>query len=128
MTTSRKILIEVGDVSLEAELNDSETAVKIMDALPLEGHANVWGDEIYFEIPVELMLASDARAEVEIGELAYWPSGSAFCIFYGPTPVSTGDQPQAYSPVNVFGRIEGDATIFRGVQSGELVRILNRKK
>ena len=93
------------------------------EALPIEGSANTWGDEIYFEIPVSLESASDARADVEIGELGYWPTGRAFCIFFGPTPVSSGDKPRAASPVNVFGRISGDATRFRSVADGDTVRV-----
>ena len=128
MTTSRKILIEVDDISLEAELNDSETAENIFDLLPIESAANVWGDEIYFEIPLELALEPGARTEVEIGEMAYWPAGPAFCIFFGPTPVSTDDNPRAYSPVNVFGRVRGDATLLRVVQNGDLVRVQQKRQ
>ena len=91
--------------------------------MPLEGNANVWGDEIYFNIPLELPQASDAREEMTIGELAYWPQGNAFCIFFGPTPVSTGDAPKAYSPVNVFGSVAGDATAFKAVADGSIVRV-----
>jgi hypothetical protein len=69
----------------------------------------------------------DARAEVEIGELAYWPMGKAFCIFFGPTPVSRDDKPRAYSPVNVFGRVLGDATAFKGITNGARIRV-NRKQ
>jgi len=110
-----KITITAGEVSLEAELNDSPTAQQIWDALPITGSANIWGDEIYFEIPVTAQQAPDARAEVEVGELGYWPMGRAFCIFFGPTPVSTDDRPRAYSPVNVVGRVLGDATLFKAV-------------
>ncbi|NJN81504.1 MAG: hypothetical protein HC802_03965 [Caldilineaceae bacterium] len=120
----RKITIQVGDLLFEAELNDSEAAEQIAGALPIKGSANVWGDEIYFDIPVQMPEAPDARADVEVGELAYWPPGSAFCIFYGPTPVSSSSQPRAYSPVNVVGRIRGDATLLRGVASGTAVSIL----
>ena len=102
---------------------DTPTAYKILEALPLESSANVWGDEIYFDIPLNLAPEPDARAEVEVGDLAYWPAGPAFCIFFGPTPVSTGDQPRAYSPVNVFGRVLGDATQFKGVSSGAAVKV-----
>jgi len=91
-----KIVIEAGSVTMEAELNDSPTARQIEEALPIEGRANTWGDEIYFEIPVVAAQASDARAQVEVGELGYWPVGRAFCIFFGPTPVSTDDRPRAY--------------------------------
>jgi len=118
-----KISISVENVSLEAELFDTPTARKILEALPLESTANVWGDEIYFDIPLSLDQESDARADVEVGDLAYWPAGPAFCIFYGPTPVSTDDRPRAYSPVNVFGRILGDAKQFKGVSSGAAVRV-----
>jgi hypothetical protein len=119
----KRLTISAGEVSLPAELNDNPTAQQIWDALPIEGRANVWGDEIYFEIPVMADREPDARAEVEVGELGYWPVGHAFCIFFGPTPVSRGDQPQAASPVNILGRVLGDATQFRAVRSGEAVRL-----
>ncbi|MBN1579985.1 MAG: hypothetical protein JXA89_04730 [Anaerolineae bacterium] len=119
----KKIVITSGSVSLEAELNDKPTAQQVWAALPIDGHANTWGDEIYFEIPVSAGSEPDARADVEVGELAYWPMGSAFCIFFGPTPVSTGSQPRAYSPVNILGRIMGDATRFRAVRNGDAMRI-----
>jgi hypothetical protein len=112
-----QITITAGNVSLPAELNDSPTARLIWDALPIEGHANRWGDEIYFEIPVKTGQEPDAREEVAVGELGYWPVGHAFCIFFGPTPVSTDERPRAYSPVNIVGRVLGDATLFRSVKS-----------
>lgn len=118
-----KIKIEVEDIRMEAELNDSDTAAKILEILPIEGTANVWGDEIYFDIPLRMDMASDARAGVEVGDLGYWPAGPAFCIFYGPTPVSTDEKPRAYSPVNVFGRVLGDATQFKSVSSGAKVTV-----
>ena len=117
------IRISIGNVSVEAEMLDTPTAGKILEALPLESAANVWGDEIYFEIPLTLESEPEARADVEVGDLAYWPAGPAFCIFFGPTPVSTGDQPRAYSPVNVFGRVIGDAKPFKGVSSGARVKV-----
>jgi hypothetical protein len=118
-----KISISAGGISLPAELNDSPTAQQTWDALPIEGKASTWGDEIYFEIPVKASQAPDARADVEVGELGYWPPGHAFCIFFGPTPASTGDRPRAYSPVNILGRVLGDATRFRAVRSGAPVHI-----
>jgi hypothetical protein len=123
-----RITISAGQVSLPAELNDSPTALQVWDALPVEGRANIWGDEIYFEIPVMAEQESDARADVEVGELGYWPVGHAFCIFFGPTPVSTDERPRAYSPVNILGRVLGDATAFRAVRNGEKVRITQRDK
>jgi len=117
------IIITVADITFEAELNHSLTAGKVFELLPIEGRANVWGDEIYFDIALNLEMEADARAEVNIGELGYWPAGPAFCIFYGPTPVSTDEKPRAYSPVNVFGRITGDATRLKGVAHGAKVRV-----
>ncbi len=119
-----KIHIEVGDIRLEAELNDSHTASVIYDILPVAGTANVWGDEIYFSIPVHIEQSPDAMQDVEVGGLAFWPAGDAFCIFFGPTPVSIGEVPRAYSPVNIFGNITGDATILKKVQNGESVNVI----
>jgi hypothetical protein len=120
---ARIVRIDAGEISFRANLNDSATADAIWDALPLEGGANVWGDEIYFAIPVEIDEAGDARQIMELGELGYWPSGNAFCIFFGPTPVSEGSEPRAYSNVNPFGMIDGDASALKAVKSGERVLV-----
>ncbi|MDI9548153.1 MAG: cyclophilin-like fold protein [Chloroflexota bacterium] len=118
-----RIRLEVDGRKLEAELNDTDTAQVVLAAIPLEARVNVWGDEIYFGIPVALDESATAQAEVAVGALGYWPPGNAFCIFYGPTPVSPGAAPRAYSPVNVFGQIDGDATVLRGVRNGALIRV-----
>jgi len=120
---SYRITISAEPVSMEAELNDSPTAQMVWDALPITGRANTWGDEVYFEIPVRTEQAPDARADVEVGELGYWPVGHAFCIFFGPTPASSGDRPRAASPVNILGRVLGDATEFRKVPAGAEVEL-----
>jgi hypothetical protein len=117
------ITISIEGISLPAELNDSPTARRIWEALPIEGRASTWGDEIYFEIPVVAEQEPDARAEVEVGELGYWPVGHAFCVFFGPTPASVDERPRAYSPVNILGRVVGDATRLRAVRSGAAVRL-----
>jgi hypothetical protein len=119
----KTITIQAGNVSMKAELNEGPTAKKVWEALPVTGKANRWGDEIYFEIPVKTGQEAGAREEVEVGELGYWPVGHAFCIFFGPTPVSTGSGPRAYSPVNLLGKVLGDATLFRQVKDGEKVRL-----
>ena len=121
------ITISVNDICVDAELGTSATAVKILEVLPFESTANTWGDEIYFTIPVAMQQEPDARAEVEIGELAYWPMGKAFCIFFGPTPMSRDEKPRAYSPVSVFGRVKGDATVLKGIANGARIRV-NRKQ
>ena len=117
------ITITAGKVSLPATLNDSASALAIGKALPIEARANRWGEEIYFKIPVQLEEAGDARAEMQVGELAYWAPGSAFCIFFGPTPVSQGSAPRAASPVNPLGKVDGDATAFKAVRSRDKIRI-----
>jgi len=117
------IRIKAGEVSLIAELDDSATAKAIVDALPIQASGNRWGKEIYFSIPVEQELESDARAEMQVGELGYWPPGKAFCIFFGRTPASTGDQPRAASAVNPIGRVLDDVTALKGVSDGTEVWI-----
>lgn len=119
----KKILITAGDIKVSAELNESPTAQKVWEALPIEARGNTWGDEIYFEIPVKAAQAPDAREDVDVGTLGYWPVGRAFCIFFGPTPVSLDDRPRAYSPVNPIGRITDDTTPLRAVRDGARVRI-----
>lgn len=123
MVTERRIRITAGKVSAEAVLNDSPTAGKIWESLPIEGRGNTWGDEIYFSIPLEAKPEKDAREIVAVGELGYWPPGTAFCIFFGRTPASTDDRPRAASAVNILGRIQGDTTAFRTVASGTRVRL-----
>lgn len=118
-----EITISAGSVTMGAELNDTPTAERIWEELPIVGQANTWGDEIYFQIPVNLEAADDARAEVEVGELGYWPRGEAFCIFFGRTPASTDEKPRAASPVNVVGRLLGDPTAFRKVPAGATVML-----
>ena len=120
---TRKIHITAGQVSQTAVLNDSATADAIWQALPFENRANRWGDEIYFSIPIRLAESEDARQEMAVGELGYWPSGAAFCIFFGPTPVSESEAPRAYTNVNPFGQVEGNATDFRSVMDGERVMV-----
>jgi hypothetical protein len=120
---ANRITINAGSVTMEAELNDSPTAQAVWEALPITGRANIWGDEIYFAIPVQAGEGPDARADVEVGELGYWPVGSAFCIFFGPTPASDGPEPRAASPVNVLGRVLGDAAEFRRVPGGTAVTL-----
>ena len=118
----RSIRITAGSVSVDARLNDSETAGVIWDALPIEAKGQTWGDEIYFDIGLTAP-AEHAREVVDVGDLAYWPPGQAFCIFFGKTPASRGDECRAASPVNVVGKIVGDARVFTKVRSGARVTI-----
>jgi len=114
-------MIKVGHITAEAELNESATATVIWEALPLEGVANTWGEEIYFRIPVSDDLAPDAKQVVRLGDLAYWPQGQAFCIFFGATPISGPGEIRPASAVNVVGRLLDDPTKFLAIQAGTSV-------
>jgi hypothetical protein len=118
----RRIRIKAGQVTAEAVLDGSKTADAIWGALPLAVSGQTWGDEIYFGIPVKAK-AESPRATVDMGDLGYWEPGSAFCIFFGPTPASRGSEIRPASPVNVFGRVVGDATVFKNVRSGTTVHV-----
>jgi hypothetical protein len=98
------------------------TAEAVWNALPLKGSANRWGDEIYFQIPLDFS-EEEPKVEVEVGSIAYWPPGNALCIFFGPTPASKHNEPRAYSPVNVFARAVGNATIFRSVRDNDQISL-----
>ncbi len=116
MSAKIRIVLERGEIG--ATLDGSATAEAVQAALPLQGTVNRWGDEIYFSIPVMVEEAPDARQDMAVGELGYWPVGRAFCVFFGPTPVSTGSLPRAYSNVNPFGRLEGEEAAIRSLLSG----------
>ncbi len=118
----RRIRIRAGSVSADAVLNDTVAAGAIWDALPLAVAGQTWGDEIYFSIPVKAK-TEFPRETVDMGDLGYWPPGPAFCIFFGPTPASRGTEIRPASAVTVFGRIVGDATVFKNVRTGTVVRI-----
>jgi len=118
----RKIKITVGDVEATATLYDNATADAVWEALPLEARANRWGDEIYFSTQVTLP-SQEEREVVDAGDLAYWPPGRAFCIFWGPTPASRGDEIRPASPVYVFGKLDGDPKVFDGVRGGESITV-----
>lgn len=110
---------------IDAEISEEknpETAKAIIDALPFESSVNRWGEEVYFDIPVSAS-EENSQTEVDVGDLGYWPTGSSFCIFFGRTPASSGDKPVAASPVNVFGKIIGDAATFNKTKSGETIRV-----
>ena len=120
--SEREIRITAGQVTVNATLNGTDTAGMVWDALPIEASASTWGDEIYFGIPVEGSEEPDHEV-VELGDLGYWPPGSAFCMFFGRTPMSRGDEIRPASAVNVIGRMSGDLTTLKSVPSGAQVKI-----
>lgn len=114
----KAIKITAGQTQFEAELNDSPAAQAVYDALPIKAKGSRWGGEIYFTIPVEAELEADSREVLEAGELGYWPTGSAFCIFFGPTPASQADEIRAASAVNIIGKLKGDLSQLWDVPNG----------
>ena len=118
-----EITITTGKTTFHAVLNDTATAHAIAQALPLDARADRWGGEIYFAIPVRAALESGAREVLEPGELGYWPTGSAFCIFFGRTPASEGDEIRAASAVNIIGRVLGKLDDLWNVPDGERVSL-----
>jgi hypothetical protein len=128
MPGDRKIKIQMAEYTIEAEIYDNPTGRAIYQALPIESQVKKWGGEIYFEIPVQIFLDRRSTAKVMVGDLAYWPNGPAFCIFYGPTPASTDKSPKAADAVNVFGRvIDIDIPALKNVQPETVVRVVKRE-
>ncbi len=123
MKMERKIKISSKEVKVFALLYDSVTADKIWDSLPFTAVANIWGDEIYFKIPVNTVIEKEALEVVAKGDLGYWPSGAAFCIFFGPTPISREGEIRPASAVNVFGKIEGGTSVLKKVLPGNEVLV-----
>ena len=118
----KKIEIKVGEVEVLAELNDSKVAGLIWDALPFSASINTWGDEIYFAIPVKAKI-DNPKTLVEKGDLGYWPEGHAFCIFFGPTPISSKGEIRPASSVEIIGKLYGDPQEFKKVGSGENITL-----
>ncbi len=116
--SDRQIQISAGNVTVTATLNESDTADRLWDALPITGRAQTWGDEIYFSIPVSAEEAADSQETVDVGAVAYWPPGSALCLFWGPTPMSAPGEIRPASAVNVMGLIDGDPTVLGQVSDG----------
>ncbi len=118
-----KIKIIAKDIVLDAELFDTASARAIAGALPIETTPNEWGDEFYFDIPVKLPPDETATTKVKVGDIGYWPPGSALAIFFGPTPMSKGPEPVPASEVNIVGRIKGDATLLRKAKDAKKIRL-----
>ena len=118
-----KIKIKSGNIEAEAKLKNTETAKKIYNSLPLTGMVNRWGDEVYFSIPVYIEEEKNSMEIVEVGDIAYWPTGNCFCIFFGKTPASKENEPRAASKVNVFGKVLGDAITFKQTKDGDEITV-----
>jgi len=121
-----KIIFKTSKVTLEGELNNSQTALKIYEGLPFEVKANTWGEEIYFKIPVHCP-PENATLDVEAGDIAYWPEGDCLCIFFGRTPASINNKPRPASEVNIVGKAVGDVSILKNIKSGDKITVTKKK-
>ena len=117
-----QIKIEFENITIKADLNNSETANNIKKILPISNSVNIWGDEIYFPVDINDEEIG-AKEIVELGDIGYWPPGNAFCLFFGLTPLSKGEEIRAASPINIIGKIRGEINILKKVKSGEKVMV-----
>lgn len=119
-----KIIFEIENISVEAELNDSPTSKDLINLLPLEGISQIWGEEIYFSTSINIENDDWAKETVELGDIAFWPPGNAICLFFGKTPVSQGEEIRPASPTNVMGKIIGDLEILKTVNPGDNIKVI----
>jgi len=119
---SKAIKIVVGEIVADATLNDSKTARIVYDALPITGEVNLWGDEIYFDIDFTAE-EENGKLTVELGDIALWLEGPALCIFPGKTPISRGYEIRPASVVNVIGKINNIAALYRKLKGGEKITL-----
>ena len=118
-----KIRIIAGPVSIEADLADTPCGKAIAQMLPLNASINEWGDEFYFQVPAHMPLDDTATRAVKAGDIGYWPPGNAIAIFFGPTPLSSGQDPVPAGEVNIIGRITGDPAILKKAKGASSIRL-----
>ena len=108
---------------MSAALEDTPTARALIAALPVKSSASIWGEEVYFEVPVAAKLETDAQQIVEPGTVCFWTEGGALALPFGRTPISEDARPKLVSRCNVLGRIEGDSRALASVRAGDPVTV-----
>ena len=122
--TMLKVKFDSGpEIAVELREDETPTVERLRGAVPFRAEVNRWGDEVYFETPVSAQLESDSRAEMDVGDVAFWPDGNALAIFFGRTPVSKDDKPRAYSPCNIVGSVRGDVSSLKLIQTGAVAEV-----
>jgi len=114
------------ELTIEIRSDSTPTVNALVDKLPFKSKAETWGDEVYFSAPFHAPREPDSRMEMEVGDVAFWPDGDAIAVFFGPTPISQGTAPMAYSPCNILGRVMGDPTVLRAVKPGTPLEVTKR--
>lgn len=118
-----RIRFDFGVLSLDAELLDTPTAKAVAAALPISSSVLTWGEEVYFDVPLEVKREADARAVIVPGEIAFWPQGPAIAIGFGRTPISKGNETRLASPCNVFAKAIGNVKALAKIKTGAKVEV-----
>jgi len=117
------IVIETGGKRIEVWLNNTQAAKELMEKLPIESRANIWGEEVYFYIKPKLTQDKDAKQEVRVGDFAYWPPGPGLCLFFGKTPASKGNEPRAANPVTVIGQVVSSIEDLKKIKNKDKITV-----
>lgn len=118
-----QIRISWSSDALIATLNDTPTTAALADALPFDGSASTWGEEMYFPAPIDPDPEKDARQVVDPGTVCFWIGGSALALPYGPTPISQGNECRLVAECNILGTLDDDPHRLKSVQEGETVHV-----
>ena len=114
-------------ITIQLRPDPTPTTEVLLTSIPFSSSANTWGDEVYFNAPFHAELETDARAEMDIGDVAFWPDGDAIAIFFGRTPSSVDGKPRAYSPCNLIGTLDGNISALRRVRSGHSLEVVHAR-
>ena len=118
-----RIIISWESSGISADIEDTPTGRKLLEALPFESNANTWGDEVYFPVPFQAEKEQDARQIVEPGTVCFWVEGSCLALPFGPTPISEGGECRLAAEANILGRMTNDPKLLGSVRSGDKIRV-----